>query len=105
MEVKAEDDGDGDDEMTERAFNGGDWTRDTSGEEYVEYISDRRRLIIDEWMDRCIDEMCPGWQSLRELDIWARTRRPAHNGVEDINDADYEREEDAWRMLDEVSRV
>ncbi|PVH70773.1 hypothetical protein DL98DRAFT_540590 [Cadophora sp. DSE1049] len=102
VEVQAED---GDDDMTQREFNGEDWTRDTSREEHVEYISDRRRGNIEEWMDRCIDERCPGWESVREFDIWARARLQVGRGAGDIDEIDGETEGDAWRMLDEVWRV
>tara|TARA_R110002060_G_scaffold18900_2_gene25877 strand:- start:1879 stop:2205 length:327 start_codon:yes stop_codon:yes gene_type:complete len=105
VKVQAEEEGDGDDEMMERAFNRGDWTRDTSREEHVEYFSDRRRGIIEEWMERCIDEGCPGWQSVRELEIWARTGWGDSQRAEASDEVLDEPKEHAWRMLDEVWRV
>ncbi|KAK0102585.1 hypothetical protein ONS95_006196 [Cadophora gregata] len=97
--------GEGDDEITEHEFNGEDWTRHTSREEHVEYIGDRRRRMIEDWMDRYIYERCPGWGDQAHLDVWRRSRWQEGRGYEGMSETDEASEADAWRMLDEVWRV
>ncbi|KAH7400140.1 hypothetical protein BKA64DRAFT_707825 [Cadophora sp. MPI-SDFR-AT-0126] len=93
------------DEMMECEFNGGDRTRDTSREDHVDYLNNRKKRITEEWMDRCIDERCPGWESVREPAVLGQTRWQDSRKAEGIDEGGEETKGDAWRMLDEVWRV
>ncbi|KAG4430577.1 hypothetical protein IFR05_013938 [Cadophora sp. M221] len=93
--------GDGARDMRQREQEIREWTGESTMDDPAEYISDRRRRIIEAWMDVCIEEGCSGWDDLGELGVWGRGRW-GDDGY--FDEPDDESEGDAWRMLDSVNK-